>query len=116
MRAIVRTAMLIVCCVAAGSLYAQVTEQQPADTATRKTHVYPNAYTAYAHVVPKKPKPITHEWSAGFRLNSDGWSFYSDYGRVKTKDIRHIDMFHNVRFWQFELSEKKSPKEQKLSS
>ena len=65
---------------------------------------------------PKGPKPITHEMSVGFRLNSDGWSAYTDIGRVKTNDPRHGDMFYNVRFWQIEITEKKSPDEYKTTS
>jgi hypothetical protein len=65
---------------------------------------------------PKGLKPITHEISGGLRLNSNGWSIYGDLGKVVTKDVRHIDMFHNVRFWQLEFSEKKDPKEYKSTS
>lgn len=64
----------------------------------------------------KGPKPITNELSVGFRLNTDGWSVYTDIGKVKSKDPRHIDMFHNVRFWQIEVTEKKNPKEYKSTS
>ena len=65
---------------------------------------------------PKGPKPIKHEVSLGLRINSDGWSVYSDIGKVKTQDIKHSDMFYNVRFWQIELTEKKGPSEQKKTS
>jgi len=64
----------------------------------------------------KPPKPITHELSLGFRLNSNGWSVYSDIGKVKTEDKKHADMFHNVRIWQIEFTEKKSPAEEKSTA
>ena len=57
----------------------------------------------------KKIKPIRHELSFGIRLNTDGWSFFSDLGKVKTDDEKRSDMFHNVRLWQFEIAEKKNP-------
>ncbi len=69
-------------------------------------------------VVPKVkgPPPIMHEMSGGFRLNSNGWGVYADIGKVKTKDMRHSDMFHNVRLIQIELDEKKDPKELRITS
>ncbi len=65
---------------------------------------------------PKPPKPIVHEISFGFRLNTNGWSIYSDYGKLKTNDLKHVDMSHNVFFLQTEFTEKKDPKEQKIHS
>jgi len=64
----------------------------------------------------KGPKPLKHEASVGFRLNSDGWSIYTDLGKIKGFDSKHSDMFHNVRIVQFEFSEKKSLAEEKTSS
>lgn len=66
-------------------------------------------------VKPKGPKAIAREWSMGFRINSNGWGIYSDLGRIKARDMKHSDMFYNIRFWQFELDEKKDPKEYKTS-
>ncbi len=65
---------------------------------------------------PSGPKPIKHEASLGIRLNSDGWSVFTDLGKVKTQDSKHSDMFYNVRFWQIELTEKKDPREEKKKS
>jgi len=64
----------------------------------------------------KRPKPIHTELSGGIRLNTDGWSFFMDRGKVKTDDERHSDMFHDILLWQFELSEKKNPKEYKSTN
>jgi hypothetical protein len=61
----------------------------------------------------KKPKPITNEFSVGLRLNSDGWSFMVERGKVKTKDMKNIEKFHDVRSLQFEFAERRSPKELK---
>ncbi|NDC42718.1 MAG: hypothetical protein EBZ77_14420, partial [Chitinophagia bacterium] len=64
---------------------------------------------------PKPPKPITNEWSLGLRLNTNGWSLYTDIGKVKANDMRKADMFHNLLFFQIEFGEKKDPKEQKVA-
>jgi len=68
------------------------------------------------HPKPKGPKPIAHEASVGFRLNTDGWSVYTDLGKVKSQDMRHSDMFYNIRLWQIEFTEKKNPREEKSTS
>jgi len=62
---------------------------------------------------PKGPKPIRTELSFGLRLNTDGWTVFSTKGYVRSQDSRQSDMFHNMRFYQVELSEKKHPKEKK---
>ena len=100
--------MLLVCCDAASAVSAQVITKS-SDTAGKaiENTIAPK---------PKGPKPILHEMSGGFRLNTDGWSIFTDIGKVKTKDIRHSDMFHNVRFYQLEFSEKKDPREYKTTS
>ncbi len=64
---------------------------------------------------PSGPKPITRELSVGLRLNSNGWSGFVDIGRVKSKDAKHSDMFYKVRLWQVEFTEKKDPKEVKIT-
>ena len=72
-----------------------------------------------SHVLPPKPKgpkPITKEMSVGLRLNTDGWSAFVDYGKVKSQDPKHSDMFYKVRFWQLEFTEKKNPREEKSTS
>jgi hypothetical protein len=59
---------------------------------------------------PPKPKPIRTELSGGFRLNSDGWSVFADKGWVVSEEKRR-DYFYNAKVLQFELSERKHPKE-----
>jgi len=80
------------------------------------TDTIKNKSTIHGYVKPKGPKPITHEVSIGGRLNTNGWSIYSDIGKAKTKDMKHIDMFHNVRIYQVEFTEKKDPKEYKTTA
>lgn len=63
----------------------------------------------------KKPKPISREFSLGFRLNSDGWSLYADKGYVRSNEGKLQDQFYNIRLFQLELSEHKDPKETKRS-
>ncbi len=65
-------------------------------------------------IKPKGPKPLNHEWSAGIRLNTDGWSIYTDLGKIKAKNPRQSDMFYNETFWQLEFTEKKDAREQKI--
>lgn len=65
---------------------------------------------------PKPPKPIVHEWSMGLRINSNGWGVFSDLGKARTKDLKKVDMFHNLTFYQLEIGEKKDPKEQNIPS
>lgn len=100
--------LILVCFFATGNAAAQVMPK-PGDT-TKKAH----DYTPPLKI--KGPKPIRHEMSGGFRLNSDGWGIYTDLGKVKTKDMRHSDMFHNVRLIQIEFDEKKDPREIKSYS
>lgn len=65
---------------------------------------------------PKGPKPITHEMSGGLRLNTNGWSLFTNLGKVKSKDPRHSDMFYNARLLELEFTEKKDPRETKTTS
>lgn len=73
------------------------------------------AYNSSARVVPKGPKPLTHELSFGYRLGTDGWAAFTDIGKIKFRNARQADMFHRVSFFQIELTEKRSPKQEKLS-
>lgn len=63
----------------------------------------------------KKPKAISSELSAGFRLNSDGWSLFADKGYVRSEETKLRDQFYDIRLFQVELSEHKDPKEIKRS-
>lgn len=65
---------------------------------------------------PKMPKAIKHEFDLGFRLNTDGWSAYTEYANVNNKDARHPDLFYNVSFFELEFTEKKDPHEEKITS
>lgn len=80
------------------------------DTASKKP-----TSAAAQRIKPKGPKTITREASVGFRLHTNGWSIYSDFGKVKAKNAKQADMFHNVRLIQVELSEKKSSQQEKLT-
>jgi hypothetical protein len=65
--------------------------------------------------VAKRPKPITSEFSGGFRLNTDGWSLFVDKGYVRSEESKLRDQFYNIRLAQIELSEHKDPKETRRS-
>lgn len=99
--------LFAVCCFASLQVHAQTTA--PAADTIRKVQRPPLV------IKPRAPKPIIHEWSAGLRINTNGWSIYTDLGKAKTKNIKQVDMFHNVRFYQLEFTEKKDPKEQKIT-
>lgn len=62
----------------------------------------------------KRPKPIMKERSAGLRLNTDGWTVFFERGKVKSEDVKRMDMFHDVRILQFEFSERRHPKELRM--
>lgn len=78
--------------------------------------VKPTLPPPIAIIKPKAPKVISKEWSMGYRLNSNGWSIYSELGKLKTNDVKHIDMFHSVKFLQFEIGEKKDPRQEKFKN
>lgn len=63
----------------------------------------------------KRPKPLKHELSGGFRLNTDGWSLFLDRGKIKTTD-RTTDYYYDLNFWQIEFGEKKHPQQIKRSN
>ena len=67
-------------------------------------------------VRPKPPKPAKTECSLGLRLNSNGWSLFTDYGSSKPIDEKHAERFFNLHFFQFEVTEKKDPREVKTST
>ncbi|MCD6013812.1 MAG: hypothetical protein K0Q79_3674 [Flavipsychrobacter sp.] len=98
--------LFIACCGAVSPAYAQKIERST-DT-VKKAVAKPVAV-----VKPKGPKAISKELSFGIRLNSNGWSLYSDIGTIRPRDAKHADMFYNVRLWQVEFTEKKHQKEAK---
>ncbi len=64
---------------------------------------------------PKPPKLITHEWSLGFKYNTDGYGLFGTLGSVKHLDDynnQQADYFHDMSYWEFEINEKKDPREQ----
>jgi hypothetical protein len=63
----------------------------------------------------KKPKPVRSEISAGFRLNTDGWSIFVDKGYVRSNETKLRDQFYNIRLFQVEVEEHKDAKEIKRS-
>lgn len=63
----------------------------------------------------KKPKPLSKEFSAGLRVNSDGWGIFVDRGRVRSED-RNPDLFYSTRIIQLEFGEKRHMKEIKASN
>lgn len=109
MRGIVFFIGCIVCCACAGAQ--EVTYS--ADTA--KVFIEPVVIKPIVKP-PRPPKPVVHELSFGIRLNTNGWSAFTDYGKAKTQDMKRVDMFHNVLYYQLELTEKRDPKEEKIPS
>jgi len=112
-------AFILVVCVLGNAQAQQVvnaTDSTPISYSadTNKVYAKPKVYVPI--VKPKPPKPIAHEWSVGLRLNSNGWSIFTDYALVKTNDWKKADMFHNLLYWQLEFNEKKHPKEQKITT
>ncbi len=109
MRGIIRLAVLMLVCLCwAGYVHAQAISHAT-DTSrnnVRQIHQAP----------PKKIAAIKHEVSVGFRLNTNGWSAYSDIAKIKPLDTRRSDMFYKARVLQIELTEKKDPKEEKITS
>ena len=100
---------MLVCWIAAPYAYAQ-TSTNTIDS-TKKT------IPRIIHQTPAKgPKAIKNEASVGFRLNTNGWSAYTDIGKVKALDSKRSDMFYKTRVLQVEFTEKKDPKEEKITS
>ena len=87
-------------------------QSQPAGTTVQQQP----APAARPQVRIKRPKPIRTELSGGLRIATDGWSLYADKGYVRSENDRESEMFHNIRLFQLELSEKKHPKEVKINN
>jgi hypothetical protein len=99
----------IACCTTASNMYAQ-SVPKPSDTGAHKPMQVRQAPTA------KGPKGISHELSVGIRLNTNGWSAFTDLGKVKPLDMKRRDMFYKVRLFQLEVTEKKDPREEKINA
>lgn len=66
-------------------------------------------------VRPKRPKSIDREFTAGLRLNTNGWSIFLNKGYVMSED-RYSDLFYDIRLFQVEFSEIKHTKEIKRTN
>lgn len=104
-----RTGFLILCIIGYGTLNAQtIKSSDTIKPSTKNIKPLP--------IKPKKPKPITKEFSVGLKLNTDGWSVFAEKGWVKTEDSRNADKFYNVRVVQIEFGEHKHAKEIKQTN
>lgn len=91
--------------------------QQASATPDSVKKVAPVAPVKPAAVPVKKakgPAPAKREFSAGVRLNTNGWSLYTDLGRLRAIDPKRPEMFYNMRLMQIEFTEKKNLKQEKL--
>jgi len=98
------TAILFCIFWSAGALFAQTNFYNANDSLHR----------SYKAIRPKKPKPLSKEFSLGLRLNTDGWGVFAEKGYVKS-DEKESDKFYNVRLFQVEFGEHKHPKEVKIN-
>ncbi len=106
--------LFCMCCLP--DLFHTATAQQAVHATDTATRAKPVVQQHTQVVRTRKPKQINTEFSGGIRLNTDGWSLFGDYGKSKVVDSKHADRFYHVRFYQFELTEKKSQREMKSSS
>ena len=99
---------LLAAVVTAGGAYAQTPVVTSSPDSARKASPIVNPVRK---PVVKKPKPIDNEFSAGVRLNTNGWSLFAERGVVKTEETKYRDQFHNINLLYLEISEQKHPKE-----
>jgi len=73
--------------------------------------------SAYGTPTPavKKPKPLSKEFSGGFRLTTDGWGIFVDKGYIRSNEGKMHDQLYNVRVITLELAEHKDPKQTRLT-
>ncbi len=67
----------------------------------------------------KGPRPLRGEFSGGVRIMTDGYGIFVDKGYLKGGDAfgqKNRDRLFHVRLLQFELSERKHPKEIRSSN
>jgi hypothetical protein len=74
-------------------------------TVMPKTKVIPKSNLQLSKRLLKAP-PIKSEWSAGFRLQSDGWAFFMDFGKAIKLDPKYPNHQYSTRLFQLELAEK----------
>lgn len=64
---------------------------------------------------PKRPKPISRDFTVGLRLTTNGWGIFANKGYVMSED-RYSDLFYDIRLFQVEFSEIKHTKETKRAN
>jgi hypothetical protein len=74
-------------------------------TVMPKTKVIPKSNLQLSKRLLKAP-PIKSEWSVGFRLQSDGWAFFMDFGKAIKLDPKYPNYQYSTRLFQLELAEK----------
>lgn len=99
----------------AGSMFAFSANAQTMGRPSDTTKINPAAKPAPPRIMPKRPKPLSKEFSVGFRLNTDGWSLFADRGTVQSEE-KFSDLFYNVKLMQLEFGEHKHPMEIKRSN
>lgn len=98
--------VVFIACGAATDGTAQAVNLQ--DTAAKKGRPLPV-------VRPKRPKAIDREFTAGLRLNTNGWGIFLNKGYVKSEE-KFSDLFYDIRLFQVEFSEIKHTKEIKRTN
>jgi hypothetical protein len=70
-----------------------------------KTKVIPKSNLQLSKRLLKAP-PIKSEWSAGFRLQSDGWALFADIGTEVKLDPKYPNNQYSTNLFQIEIAEK----------
>jgi hypothetical protein len=70
-----------------------------------KSKVIPKSNLQLSKRLLKAP-PIKKEWSAGFRLQSDGWALFADIGKEIKLHSKYPNYEYNTSLFQLELGEK----------
>lgn len=70
-----------------------------------KTKVIPKSKLQLSKRLLKAP-PIKSEWSAGFRLQSDGWALFADIGTEVKLNPKYPNYQYSTNLFQIELAEK----------
>ena len=70
-----------------------------------KTKVIPKSNLQLSKRLLKAP-PIKSEWSAGFRLQSDGWALFADIGTEVKLNPKYPNSQYSTNLFQIEIAEK----------
>ena len=70
-----------------------------------KTKVIPKSNLQLSKRLLKAP-PIKSEWSAGFRLQSDGWALFTDIGTEVKLNPKYPNSQYSTNLFQIEIAEK----------